>query len=49
MVAFETPGANNLIKTDLLLKEDGQHKIALKNPTLADGRDYGMAFEIDEP
>jgi subtilisin family serine protease len=46
MLAFETAGPNNLIKTDLLLEEDGPYKLVLKNPTLADGRDYGMAFEI---
>lgn len=48
MLAFETAGPNNLIKTDLLLKEDGVYKIVLKNPTLADGRDYGLAFELAE-
>lgn len=49
MLAFQTAGPNNLIKTDLLLNEDGPYKIILKNPTLADSRDYGLAFEIAEP
>jgi hypothetical protein len=46
MLAFESVEPNNLIKTDLLLKEDGQYKIILKNPTLATNRDYGAAFEL---
>ena len=48
LLTFETPGQNNLIKTDLLLKEDGPYTIALKNPTLAKDRDYGMAFDVIE-
>lgn len=48
MVAFETAGPNNLIKTDLLLKEDGPYKVVLKNPTLIESRDYGLAFEVHE-
>lgn len=46
MLGFETPGANNLIKTDYLLKEDGQYTIVLSNPTPAKDRDYGLAFEL---
>jgi len=46
MLVFESPGRNNLIKTDLLLKEDGDYAIILKNATSASDRDYGMAFEI---
>ncbi|MEN8126888.1 MAG: S8 family serine peptidase [Planctomycetota bacterium] len=46
MLAFETAGRNNLIKTDLFLKENGPYTIVLKNPTPAKNRDYGMAFEI---
>lgn len=46
MLAFESVEPNNLIKTDLLLKEDGQYKIILKNPTSAEHRDYGAAFEL---
>ena len=49
MLTFETAGRNNLIKTDLLLKEDGLYAISLKNPTPAENRDYGLAFEIAEP
>ena len=45
-LAFETAGRNNLIKTDQFLKENGQYTIALKNPTLAENRDYGMAFDL---
>ena len=46
LLAFETSGANNLIKTDHYLTEDGLYTLALKNPTLAKDRDYAMAFEI---
>ena len=46
MLAFETPGRNNLIKTDQFLKEDGQYTVVLKNPTSAKNRDYGLAFEF---
>lgn len=46
MLAFETAGRNNLIKTDQFLKDDGEYRIVLKNPTLAEGRDYGMAFQV---
>ncbi|MDH4202416.1 MAG: S8 family serine peptidase [Phycisphaerae bacterium] len=49
MLAFETAGPNNLIKADLLLREDGQYTVVLKNPTLAENRDYGLAFEVTEP
>jgi hypothetical protein len=49
ILVFETAGPNNLIKTDLVLNEDGQYKIVLKNPTSARGRDYGMAFELLGP
>lgn len=48
-LSFETAGPNNLIKTDLLLKESGPYKIVLNNPTRADNRDYGLAFEIIKP
>ncbi len=44
-VIFEVPDNDNLIKADHLLTEDGEYQIVLQNPTLADGRDYGMAFE----
>ncbi|MCI0499323.1 MAG: S8 family serine peptidase [Planctomycetales bacterium] len=47
--AFETAGPNNLIKTDLVLSEDGEYKIVLKNPTSVPGRDYGMAFNLLGP
>ena len=46
MVVFESAGVNNLIKIDQYLTEDGLYTIALKNPTSAKNRDYGMAFEI---
>jgi len=46
MLVFETAGQNNLIKTDLFLKENGQYTIILKNATSTENRDYGMAFEI---
>ena len=50
MLAFETAGRNNLIKTDQFLKENGLYTLVLKNPTPAENRDYGMAFElIDTP
>lgn len=45
-VVFETAGQNNLIKTDCVMNEDGVYQIVLRNHTEADGRDYGMAFEI---
>ena len=48
MLAFETAGRNNLIKTDQVLKEDGQYTIVLKNPSPAKNRDYGMSFELME-
>jgi len=46
MLVFQTAGPNNLIKTDLLLKEDGPYRIILKNPTLVQDRCYGMAFAL---
>ncbi len=46
MVVFETPDRNNLIKISQRLNEDGDYQIVLKNPTEADNRDYGLAFEI---
>ncbi|MBC8377854.1 MAG: S8 family serine peptidase [Planctomycetes bacterium] len=45
-VVFETPDRNNLIKINHRLNEDGDYQIVLKNPTEADNRDYGLAFEI---
>ncbi|MHC5115989.1 MAG: hypothetical protein ACYSQY_02850 [Planctomycetota bacterium] len=48
MLAFETAGRNNLIKTDQVLKEDGHYTIVLKNPSPAKNRDYGLAFELME-
>jgi hypothetical protein len=45
-VLFESAGANNLIKVDHYLKEDGLYSIVLKNPTSVGDRDYGLAFEI---
>ena len=50
LVVFESAGANNLIKVDHYLTEEGLYTLALKNPTLVKDRDYGMAFEvIDTP
>ena len=46
VLSFETAGKDNLIKTDILLKEDGPYLITLKNPTSAKERDYGMALEL---
>jgi hypothetical protein len=46
LLVFESAGANNLIKTDHYLTEDGLYTIVLKNLTLAQNRDYGLAFEI---
>jgi hypothetical protein len=45
-LVFESADRNNLIKTDLFLKKDGLYTLVLKNPTPAENRDYGMAFEI---
>ena len=47
-VVFEPAGRDNLIKVDHLFETDGDYKIVLRNPTLADGRDYGIAFEVVE-
>lgn len=44
-VVFEPADRNNLIKIDYRFETDGIYKIVLRNPTLADGRDYGLAFE----
>jgi len=49
MLVFETPGRNNLIKTDCVLPETGRYAVILKNPTAASQRDYGLAFELLEP
>jgi subtilisin family serine protease len=46
LLVFESAGANNLIKIDHYLTADGLYTLALKNPTLAKDRDYGMAFEV---
>ncbi len=45
-VVFEPAGKDNLIKIDHLFETDGDYKVVLRNPTLADERDYGMAFEV---
>ncbi len=47
-IVFEIPGRNNLLKTGHLLTEDGNYQVILKNPTEANNRDYGMAFELTE-
>lgn len=43
---FEPAGRNNLIKIDHLIEAEGIYKIMLRNPTPADERDYGLAFEL---
>lgn len=48
LLAFETPGSDNLIKTDTLITKNGNYKLIIKNPTTVKGRDYGMAFELSE-
>lgn len=48
MLVFETPGRNNLIKTDSVLPETGRYAVILKNPTAAGQQDYGLAFELLE-
>lgn len=46
IVLFETAGQNNLMKADCAMNEDGVYQIVLRNNTEADGRDYGMAWEL---
>ncbi len=46
LLVFESARKNNLIKIDHYLTESGVYTLALKNPTLAKDRDYGMAFDI---